>query len=57
MYIFIFEDGTIKKGRMIISDDLLSVEDGILEIIDITEPKKPLYYHGDGEWKDLESAE
>ncbi len=54
MYIFIFEDGSFKKGDAILDGDLDAVESGILEIIDIS--GEPKYYSGNGEWVDLEST-
>lgn len=55
MYIFIFEDGSFKKGDTILDGDLDAAESGILEIIDIS--GEPKYYSGNGEWVDLESTE
>lgn len=50
MYIFIFEDGTIRKNEKLNDDDIISVEDGYLEIINITNPLKPLYCLGKNSW-------
>ena len=55
MYIFIFEDGSFKKGETVLEDDLDAVESGILEIIDIS--GEPKFYSGNGEWQDLESTD
>ena len=55
MYIFIFEDGSFKKGDSILDGDLDAVECGNLEIIDIS--VDPKYYNGSGKWVDLESNE
>lgn len=59
MYIYIFEDGGIKKVGLnhFSEDDLESVREGILEIIDITDPKNPTYYTGEfNEWAPLENG-
>ena len=50
MYIFIFEDGTIRKKKTIHFMDMIKVEDNYLEIIDITNPLKPLYCLGEDSW-------
>jgi hypothetical protein len=55
MYIFIFDDGSFKKSALIQDGDIEAVENGILEIINISE--NPKYYGGNGEWVDLESTE
>ena len=57
MYIYIFEDGTIKKCTTIDEDDTFSVEDGVLDILDISDPKNPKYLIKTNEWTDLESAD
>jgi hypothetical protein len=57
MYILVFESGEIKKAHEISIDDITSVADGILEIIDITRPSSPKYAIGDGTWEELESAD
>ena len=57
MYIYIFEDGTVKKATTISDDDALSVEEGILDIIDISDNQNPKYLVEAGEWDDLESAD
>lgn len=57
MYILIFESGEIKKCHEISNDDIVSVQDGILEIIDITYPSSPKYAVGDGSWEDLEPSD
>jgi len=54
MYIFIFEDGSFRKGESILDGDLDAVENGILEIIDIS--GEPKHYSGNGVWQDLEST-
>lgn len=57
MYLYIFEDGEIKKsGAIPCGDDLQNVDNGILDIIDISDPRNPLQYYN-GDWHDLESAE
>lgn len=57
MYILIFEDGTIKKAHELCNDDFVSVDDGILNIIDITYPSSPKYAVGDGTWEEIEDAD
>lgn len=53
MYIFIFEDGSVKAGDIIQDGDLMAAENGILDIIDIRKPDEPKQYF-DGEWQDVE---
>lgn len=57
MYIYIFEDATIKKVTTISNDDAINVEDGILDIIDISDNQNPKYLVKAGKWDDLESAD
>ena len=44
MYIFIFEDSTILKNDKYDPEDIISIKDGYLDIIDITNPLNPLIY-------------
>ena len=54
MYLFIFEDGSIKKGSIVEDGDTAAADDGILDIIDIS-GAEPLQYH-DGEWHEIEDV-
>ena len=57
MYLYIFKDGEVKHARFKpCEDDLENVDNGFLDIIDITNPENPLDYY-DGEWHVLESAD
>ncbi|NEV65400.1 hypothetical protein [Thiorhodococcus minor] len=49
MYLYIFEDGEVRKGAEITDDDVASVDAGILTIIDC-ETQQELC---DGQWCDL----
>jgi hypothetical protein len=40
-YLFIFEDGSIQCGNDMTNDEINSVIDGYLDIIDITDPANP----------------
>jgi len=55
VYILIFENGAVVKAATIDSNDMVAVDDGILDIIDIGESEPKMYYNG--EWCSLESAE
>ena len=44
MFIFIWEDGTITQGHEVLEDHVKAADDGILDIIDISKPYKPLVY-------------
>ena len=53
-YLYIFEDGTVKKGTVPVEEDIDCVIDGILEVIDMDTGQ---YYDSDSEkWEDLTSA-
>lgn len=54
MFLFIFEDGLIKKATVICDGDKSCADDGIIDLIDISGDEPKQYY--DGEWHDLESA-
>lgn len=56
MYIFIFEDGTINKSRVFGDEEKQAVEDGILDVVDISDSSWPEYYYK-GKWVSVESAE
>jgi len=55
MYILIFENGEVKKTATINSNDMIAVDDGILDIIDISGDEPKTYYNG--VWHDLESVD
>lgn len=54
-YIYIFGDGEINKGDTFDDDDRLSVDAGILDVIDISGDEPKLW--DQGEWRDMESAD
>ncbi len=56
MYIVITEDGLVGSMKSVSSDDLSSANDGLLDIIDISNPEKPVTYY-DGKWNILETLE
>jgi hypothetical protein len=49
MYIYIYEDGEIRKAAQIEEDDKASIDAGILDIVDCNTCKA--YY--DGQWRHL----
>ena len=55
MYLYIFEDGEVKKATTISKEDKESCDMGILDIIDISGDEPKQYY--EGEWHDLPSAD
>lgn len=55
MYLFIFEDGTIKKSSSYSDEDFESVENGYLDIVDISDPENPKVINGT-EWEAVESV-
>ena len=55
MYLYIFEDGEVKKGTTFDDGDKESVDAGILDVIDIGS-EQPKQYCGGG-WHDLDSAD
>ena len=50
MYIFIFKDGTIRKTKSYTKEDIINVENNYLDIIDVTNPSKPLICFGEKSW-------
>ena len=52
MYLYFFSDGEITKIDTIQEDDLQAVDDGNLQIVDISDPKKPREYY-EGEWIEI----
>tara|TARA_R110000850_G_scaffold261268_1_gene389310 strand:- start:142 stop:315 length:174 start_codon:yes stop_codon:yes gene_type:complete len=55
MYIIIFEDGSMSYSVTISSEELEAADDGILDIVDISDPTHPLRYFDEG-WCSLEVA-
>tara|TARA_R110000851_G_scaffold188259_1_gene338287 strand:+ start:231 stop:404 length:174 start_codon:yes stop_codon:yes gene_type:complete len=55
MYIIIFEDGSMSYSATISSEELEAADDGILDIVDISDPTHPLRYFDEG-WCSLEVA-
>ena len=53
MYLYIFEDGTIRKTNELEPDDLKSVNDGYLTIVDISIPGNPKEFY-QKEWIEIE---
>ena len=53
MYLYIFEDGQVKKGTTFCDGDAESCDADILDVIDIGESDPKQYY--DGEWHELVS--
>ena len=54
MYLFIFDDLTIKTANGYIEEDLQAVDNGYLAIIDISSDKPTEYYNG--KWTEVEQA-
>ena len=59
MYILIFEDGQVKKAAEVMSEDIGSLESGVLmDIIDIKDSSNPKRFNVESmTWIDLEVAE
>ncbi|MBD1602519.1 hypothetical protein [Pseudomonas typographi] len=55
MYLMIFEDGEIKSAEEVGIDDTQAADDGLLDLIDISDPFNPTRYWG-GEWKSVEDV-
>ncbi|WP_238938739.1 hypothetical protein, partial [Pseudomonas typographi] len=55
MYLMIFEDGEIKSAEEVGIDDTQAADDGLLDLIDISDPFNPTRYLG-GEWKSVEDV-
>jgi len=49
MYLMIFEDGSYASCGKYTEEDLAAVDDGIMDIVDISKPLYPMYYL-EGEW-------
>jgi len=56
MYLIIFEDMTIQKIKTINEEYKLNCIDGVIDIINITDPFKPTQFC-DGQWVDILSEE
>ncbi|MGF6595096.1 hypothetical protein [Pseudomonas sp. 2835] len=55
MYLLIFEDGEMKSAEDVTDDELRGADDGLLDIVDISEPFTPTRYVG-GQWVDVEGV-
>ena len=52
MYLYFFSDGEITQIDTIQEDDLQAVDNGDLQIIDISDPKRPKEYYEE-EWIEM----
>lgn len=57
MYLFIFDDGSIKSVKTVKLTDLQASEEGMIEIIDISLSNNPRIYMGYGNWSSLEEGD
>lgn len=55
MFLMIFEDGEIKSAEDVSDDDLQAADDGVLDIMDVSEPFTPKRRF-DGDWVEVESV-
>lgn len=55
MYLFISEDGDIKRRTTVTDADIAAAEAGVLDIINISVPNNPVRYDHDGHWELIES--
>lgn len=55
MYLYIFEDGSLKTTQSIGEGDLAACDDGLIDLIDISGPEPKQYM--DGDWIKIESAD
>jgi len=46
MFLYVFEDGDVAVRAALREGDLQSVENGFLQIIDISDPAAPVYLDG-----------
>lgn len=53
MYLFIYENGTTEMVETVTQDDLDACDDGICQIIDVSEADNPKDYY-EGEWTAFE---
>lgn len=53
MYLFIFEDGSIRRKDIVQDGDLMEADDGVLDIIDIRKSDEPKMYY-EGKWNEIE---
>ncbi|MGY4817999.1 hypothetical protein ACVNP3_18880 [Pseudomonas chlororaphis subsp. piscium] len=56
MYLIIFEGGDMKSAEDVSEDDLRGADDGLVDIVDISEPFTPMRYLS-GEWIEVESVD
>ena len=55
MYIVIFEDGDMTHREQISDEFLKEADDGIIDLIDISDPSHPIRYFDEG-WCSLDVA-
>lgn len=56
MYLIIFEDGSIQKTSRVSTEDLDASEQGLQEVLDISDPEEPKIYI-EGDWEEIEEYE
>jgi hypothetical protein len=54
MFLIIYENGIIEKNESYTEEDIESCDNGIMQLIDITNPKSPLEYY-DKEWEAIKT--
>jgi hypothetical protein len=55
MYLMIFEDGEMKSAESVGSDDLDAADSGVVDLVDTTDPFRPLRYFN-SEWVEIEDV-
>lgn len=55
MYILIFEDGHVAKANVVTESDLDACDQGVLDVVDISDPSNPKRYDA-SEWHPLMEA-
>ncbi len=55
MYLIIAEDGVIRKTKEVSKEWMNEAEDGNIDIIDISDHGRILWYYQDGEWTEVET--
>lgn len=53
-FIYVFEDGEIKKSTMFSDDEAEACDAGILDAVDISGDEPKMFF--DGKWHDIQSA-
>lgn len=56
MYLMILEDGSKWKASALSDEDLLAVDDGVLEVIDLSDPDGPKELY-EGDWHSIASRD